>query len=158
VQRFERFLDRRFVVPAMDLVQVHVVRVETLEACIDLGHDRLARQAAAVGIVAHREVHFRGEYDFLAFREVAQRPPENFFALAVGVHIGDVEEVDAGFERALDERSARFLVQLPAALLDRIAHAAETDARDLETRLAEIRIFHRLYPPSDAQVAILTNL
>ena len=42
------------VVPAVDLVEVDVIGAEPPQAGVDLGHDRLARQALAVGVLAHR--------------------------------------------------------------------------------------------------------
>ena len=46
VQRFERLLDRRLRIPAMDLVEVDVVGAEPAQAVVDLAQDRLARQTA----------------------------------------------------------------------------------------------------------------
>ena len=54
VQRLQRLLDRRVVVPAMDLVEIDVVGAQPAQAGVDLGHDGLARQAAAVRVLAHR--------------------------------------------------------------------------------------------------------
>jgi hypothetical protein len=42
VERFERLLDRRVIVPSMDLVEVDVIGAEAPQARVDLGHDRLA--------------------------------------------------------------------------------------------------------------------
>ena len=49
VQRFERLLDRRLVVPAVDLVEVDIIHAEAAKTVVDLDHDRLARQAGAIG-------------------------------------------------------------------------------------------------------------
>src|SRR6266702_624322 len=43
MQRFHRLLDWGLVIPAMDLVEVHVIRPKPLEAFVDLAQDRLAR-------------------------------------------------------------------------------------------------------------------
>src|SRR5260370_18282731 len=43
VQRFHRLLDWGLVIPAMDLVEVHVIRPKPLQAFVDLAEDRLAR-------------------------------------------------------------------------------------------------------------------
>ena len=42
MQRLERFLDRRAVVPAMDLIQIDIVGAEPTQAVVDFGKDRLA--------------------------------------------------------------------------------------------------------------------
>ena len=53
VQRLESFLDRRFVIPAMNLVEVHIVGLQTAEALVEFvkrwlcgrGRGRWARRA-----------------------------------------------------------------------------------------------------------------
>ena len=101
MQRLERLLDRRVVVPAVDLVQVDVVGAEPAQAGVDLGHDRLARQPGAVRARAHPAVDLGGDHDFVAPREVGQRTADDLLAGAVRVDVGGVEEVDAQVERRL---------------------------------------------------------
>src|SRR5947209_5844340 len=43
MQCFHRLLDWGLIIPAMDLVEVHVIRPKPLEALVDLAEDRLAR-------------------------------------------------------------------------------------------------------------------
>ncbi len=43
MQCFHRLLDWGLIIPAMDLVEVHVIRPKPLEALVDLTEDRLAR-------------------------------------------------------------------------------------------------------------------
>ena len=95
MQCFERLLDGRVVVPAVNLVQIDVVGVQPPKAGVDLRQDRLARQAAAVGILAHGEVDLGRNHHLVALGEVAQGSPHDFFAGAVGVGVGRIEEVDA---------------------------------------------------------------
>ena len=66
VQRLHRLLDRRVPVPAVDLVEVDVVGAEAAQAGVDLGHDRLARQAGAVGALVHAAVDLGGEHELVA--------------------------------------------------------------------------------------------
>ena len=54
VQRRERLLDRRVVIEAVDLIQVHVIGSQPAQAVVDRMHDVLARQTALVRAVAHR--------------------------------------------------------------------------------------------------------
>ncbi len=111
VQRLERLLDRHPSVPAVRLVQVDVVGAQAAEAVVDLLHDVLAGQAHAVGSLAHRPEHLGGDHDLLAVGEVRQGAAHDLLAGAVGVHVGRVEEVDAGLDRPLDVGPARLLVE-----------------------------------------------
>ncbi len=52
MQRFHRLLDGGLVIPAMDLVEVHVIRFKPLQALVDLAQNRLARQPFAIRSVA----------------------------------------------------------------------------------------------------------
>jgi hypothetical protein len=53
-ERLQRLLDRRRRVEAVDLVEVDVVGAQSAQAVVDGMQDVLARQAALVGVVAHR--------------------------------------------------------------------------------------------------------
>src|SRR4051794_36855858 len=106
MQRVERLLDWRVVVPAMYLIEIDIIRAEASQACIDLRHDGLARQAARVSAPTHREEDFSGDDYFFTPCEVVERAPDNLLARAVRVAVGRVEKVDAEFERPLDKRAA----------------------------------------------------
>ena len=82
VQCFERFLNRRVIVPAMDLVEVDVIGAESLQAGVDLSHDRLARQAGAIRAGAHPAIDLGGDHDLLAAGKILDCPAEDFFAAA----------------------------------------------------------------------------
>jgi predicted transcriptional regulator len=69
-----------------------------------------------------------GDHDLIARGEILQRAPEHLLADALGVHVSRVEEVDAQFDRALDERAAGLFVQHPRAPFRRaIGHGAEAN-------------------------------
>ena len=73
------------------------------------------------------------------------RAAKDLLAVAKGVAIGRVEEIDAGFERLLDKRPTFLFVEAPGvvpAVAAAIAHVAETDARDIEAGAAELGVFH----------------
>src|SRR6266566_6434883 len=53
MQRFHRLLDWGLVIPAMDLVEVHVIRLKPLQAVVDLAEDRLAREPGAIRSIMH---------------------------------------------------------------------------------------------------------
>src|SRR5947199_10841648 len=103
VKRFERLLDRRVVVPAMDLVEVDVIRAEAPQARIDLAHDRLPGQAGAIGSRPHPAIDLGSDDNLVPLAEILDRTPENLLAAAEGIAVRRIEEIDAGFERPLDE-------------------------------------------------------
>lgn len=113
VRGLQRLLDRGQGVQAVDLVEVDVVGAEAAQAVIDLGKDRLARQAGTVRTRAHRVPDLCGDEDVVAVGEVIQRPAQDLFAGTLRVHVRGVEEVDARLDRLLDERTALLLGQRP---------------------------------------------
>jgi hypothetical protein len=99
------------------LVQIDVIGSEALQAEVDFGHNCFARKAAPVRIFAHGIEELGREHDLVAVCEIAEGTANHLFTCAVGIHIGSVEEVDARFERALNEWPALFFVQNPRAPL-----------------------------------------
>jgi hypothetical protein len=141
---FHGFLDRCFAVEAVDLVEIHIVEAEALQAVVDGVHDVLARKTPLVGILAHRVVHLRRNDNLLPRdAQFLQGPSRHHLACAVRVYVRGIEEIDAHLQRALEERFRRVVVEYPVAPFRRaVAHAAQADARYLEAGTAEIHIFH----------------
>jgi hypothetical protein len=84
-----------------------------------------------------------GDDHLVALGEVADRTAENLLADAAGIDIGRIEEIDARFERTLDEGARRILGQHPLApFRGAVGHAAETNARNFDARGAEADIAH----------------
>jgi len=88
------------VVPAVDLVKVDVVGAQAGKAGVDVGHDRLARQALFIGPAGPfphvgREEHLGGDHGFFAAGELLKQFAEDAFRSAGRVAVGGVEEVDA---------------------------------------------------------------
>ena len=80
VKRLHRLFDRGRAVPAMNLVEVDVVRPESLQARVDFVEDRLARETSAVRAGAHPPPDFRGDDDLLAPGELAKHAAGNLLA------------------------------------------------------------------------------
>src|SRR6185295_4492967 len=77
----------------------------------------------------------------------------DFFAHAIGVHVGGVEEVDAGFQRAAEEGTAFVLFQHPVAPFPgAVGHAAETEAGDLEAGRAKPNVVHPSWIPRESRM------
>src|ERR1700731_4138872 len=124
-----------------------VTETNETEAGVDLAHDCLSRQAAAVRTGTHPAIHFGRDDHLVAAGEVLDSPAEDLLAAAERITVRGVEEIDAAFERPLDERAGLLLGEAPGmvtAIGRAVAHAAEADARDVEAGAAELHIFHRL--------------
>ena len=76
VQGLERLFDRRLVIPAMDLIEIDIIHAEPAEAVVDLGHDRLARKALAIGVLPHLPVDLGGQDKLIAPGKIPQGPAE----------------------------------------------------------------------------------
>ena len=75
--------------------------------------DGLAREAVAVGFVAHQAVHLGGQNDGFAARVGLEKAAQDGFAVAAGVNVGGIEEIDAEIEGLAKERLAVGFVQRP---------------------------------------------
>ena len=143
VQRLHRLLDRRVRVPAVDLVEVHVIRAEALERGIDALHHMLARKPAVVRVAAHRVAQLGGDDHLVALGQLLEGAAGDLFTGADRVDVRGVEEVDASIECALDERPGVGVIEDPVApLAAAVGHHAETDARDFEAGLAQVAVLH----------------
>jgi hypothetical protein len=139
------FFNRRFGIPAVNLIEVDVVRAQTLQGRVNGAHQVLAREPAIVRVLAHR-VKGLGGYDYgVTACEVAHRPAKDLLGHAAGVHVRRVEEVDAVLERLFEEGPAGFLGQDPGAPRGiSVRHRPEADAGDSEAGLAKRRELHSL--------------
>ncbi len=118
----------------MDLVEIHVICLQSLQAFIDLAQDRLARETSAIRIVTHFAMHLGGDDDLIPIREILQRASKNLLALANGINIGRIEEINPQLKRFLDDRPAILLVEHPLVnptLRIPKPHTTQADARDL---------------------------
>src|ERR1700726_2218287 len=138
------------------LVEVDVIHAEAAEAGVDLGKDRVARKPGAVRAGAHASVYLGGDDNLVAAGKVPDCATEDLFAVAEGITVGGVEEVDAGFERLLNEGFALLLAERPgviAPVAAAIAHAAEADARHVQAGAAELHVIHGSPgPPGDDEI------
>jgi hypothetical protein len=142
-QGLQGLLDRRLIVEAVDLVEVHIVGPQALQAGVDAGHDVLARQALVVGAGTHRAVDLGGDHHLFALGEFLQRPAGDLLGGPLRVDVGGVEEVDPVLDGGLEERLGLLVLQHPGPPLGRaIGHAAEAEAGDLQAGFAQTNIIH----------------
>ena len=93
----------------------------------------------------HWEIDFGGDHDFVAASKFAKRAPDDLLAGAVRICVRGVEEVDAQVERLLNERATVLFVERPGMrtpLGHAVRHAAEADARNIESGIAELYVVH----------------
>ena len=142
-------------VVAVDLVEVDVVGLEAAEAGVDGVHDVTTGGAYVVFAGAGASVDLGGDDDAGAGDgEVFDGLTDRDFGPALGVDIGGVDEVDAGFDGYLDEgvdvRLADLADVFPNGgvcgeirwVVAGEGHGAETDLGDEETSVAESFILH----------------
>jgi hypothetical protein len=144
VQRGHGLLDRRLVVPPVDLVQVDVIGAEPPQRRVDRGEHMLAGQAPVVGALTHREVHLGGQHVVVPpGEEPAQQVSRDLLAHAVRIGVGRVEEGDAALDGRLDDRLGGVLVEMPGAFgLGAVAHHAQADPGNLQPRRAQPDVVH----------------
>jgi polysaccharide pyruvyl transferase WcaK-like protein len=123
----------------MDDVQVDVVGTEPAQALLHLMHDPAPRVAAAVRALAHREVHLGGENNVVA--AALQRLADDLLALAGGVHISGVDEVDALVQGGVDDPDAVGMIRVADCTKH---HRAEAMHADLDPSRAESAVTHRM--------------
>ena len=106
-------------VVAVDLVEVDVVGLEAAEAGFDGVHDVSAGGSDVVAAGAGAAVDLGGDDDvFAGDVEVLEGLADGDLGFALGVDVGGVDEVDAGFDGGLDEGVGFGLVDVADVLPD----------------------------------------
>ncbi len=137
IEREEGLFKRDSWVITMALVEIDIVDSKPLERQVALLKDMLARQAAVVGAVAHREKDLGGE-EVRIPRILRQRLADHFFRFAGRVDIGGVEKIDAEFVRPVDALLGDFGLGRPAVGQPR----PQRNLADLNAILAQVAILH----------------
>src|SRR6266404_3359962 len=135
VQRFESLLDRRRVIPAVDLVEVHVIGAEPAQAGVDRREYGLAGESPSVRALAHREKNLGGDHDLVAPGEFPQGSTDDLLGGAVGVAVGGIEVVDPGVHRLTYQGTRLFLREGPwmiAPIGNAESHASQANLGNLE--------------------------
>ncbi len=140
-------LDRRGPVPAVDLVQVHVVHVQAAEGGVDRRHDVLAGQAAVILTRPHRAIHLGCDDNLVTAEELAEQAAGRDLARSVGIDVCGIEERDAAVGRGLDDWLRGVLVKCPRPVaVVAVAHHPEANPRDPQAGLAQVHIPHSSPP------------
>ena len=147
VERFQRLLDRRERVEAVDLVEVDVIELQPLQARLRLVEDVVARCAALVRPVAHGAEDLGGHHDLIArHADILQRLAGDLLRQAPGVDVRRVEKVDARIEGGAQELVGLLLLDgadvAPDAFAAAERHRAEAQFGDEEAGLSERIVTH----------------
>ena len=132
----------------VELVEVHVVGAHAREAGVERGRDVPAVEPGMAtphgGIIPAGADDLGGDDDLLAPVGAGEPAPQDFLAQPPGlapdgrgIHLGVVDEVDAGLERRLDLGVSLGLRVLPAP-----GHGSEAERADLDIGVAELAVFH----------------
>jgi hypothetical protein len=146
-QRRQRLLHIGLRVGPVVLVQVDVVGLQPPQRVLDLGDDPPARRAPPVRGLAHGIGELRREHHVVP--AALQRLADDFFGLTGGVHVGRVDQVDAGLERFADDADRVVVVAVAEGAEH---HGAESVRADLDARAAEGAVAHRRSPSGARRV------
>ena len=135
----EGLLDWRVIVPAVRLVQVHVVHPEPAERLVEPVVKVLAGEALPVGTLAHRVVDLGG-YDRVLAAPLEELS-EDLLRSSLGIDVGGVVERYPQVPGAPQHSLRAFPVHHPGRLVPE-GHATQADARDLEPCLSESSVLH----------------
>ena len=97
IERSEGFFQRRERVESVDLIKVDAISGQPLERRLAGANEMKAAQASIVGAGAHPAQRLRGENDAVAL--ASERLTEEDLGITLAIHVGGVEEVDAGVHR-----------------------------------------------------------
>ena len=122
---------------AVQLVQVDAVGLQRLERPVARRDDVLTPVPLGRVALAPRHADLGGEHDVVAPAVRGERGADDPLALATGVHVGDVDHVDAAVERRVDHPGRRRGVGRIAEV-----HGAEAQRRDGEAGGAEGSLLH----------------
>jgi len=140
----------------VDLIQVDVVGLQAAQAVLAGRDDVVRREVLAAvadpGGAARGAGDLGGQHQAFACARTAGEPvAEDALGGAVGlgtcghrIHLGRVDEVDAAFERAVEDGKGGGLVDLFAE-----GHGAQADRGDVQVAAAQLdqgKIRHRFYP------------
>ncbi len=138
VECLERFVEGGLGVEPVKLVEIDGFDAEPAETGLASLDDVFAGQADHVRRPrTHLEEHLGGDDQFVESAILPEKLARDLLAPADRVHVGGVEEVEAEFKGAAEERAGGGLVEDPGAPgWIAIAHAAEAKAGDDEPRVA----------------------
>ena len=107
VQCLHGFLNRSFIVKAVDDVQIQVIRTQSFQRSVNLPADSRGRQPAGV------KIDLRGNDHLITVNVLFQRPAQIFLAGSSRVTVGRIKEIDTQRKRVFYNFSGRRFIQSP---------------------------------------------
>ena len=138
----EGLVDVHRLVGPVDLVEVDVVGAQALEAVLALGDDPAPGVALGVGVVPHGGVDLGGQYHPGTVHR-GQGLAHDDLGLARRVHVGGVDEVDAGVEGPVDDPDRIVVIGIAPRSEH---HGPETEGADLDAGSTQCAHLHRADP------------
>jgi hypothetical protein len=136
VERAQRFLDWRFRVGPMQLIEVDPIRLEPFEARLDSRHHIASRRSLEQPGVVHGPAELGRDHHARASR--SENPAEKLLrSAAIAVVVGGIEQRDAGSDGLIDDGAALLVVATKRKIV-----AAEADCGHHEIRVADFALFH----------------
>src|SRR5438045_8350958 len=101
----------------MQPIQINVVCLEAAQGAVQRAIDVLSAIAPGVGIALFRiKREFCGEDHSVAESAIVYKFPDQFFALAIGVSIGGVDEISTCIDVAIEEGARNIFFGSPSPL------------------------------------------
>jgi hypothetical protein len=147
-QRRQRLLVARRRVGTVDLVEVDAIRLQPAQAVLDLPHQPPPGVATHVAVLTHRRMGLGGEHDVVAAAS-GEGCADDLLGFAGRVHVGGVDEVDAGIEGAMDDGDRVVVVAVAPGAEH---HGAEAQRADVHPCRSECAVLHRSRPSSSGSV------
>ncbi len=95
-------LNGRLRIVAVAEVEVEVVRIQPAQRVVHRFHDVFAAQPRVVDVVAHPPAGLAGDHQILAANvQLLDDLPDEPFRFAIGVDVGQIDEVDTVVKRRL---------------------------------------------------------
>src|SRR3546814_3513673 len=88
----------------MELIEIDIIGLQSIQALVDRIHDMPARRAAVVRAGAHRSMNLGGDHHVLTLdAEILESLAEQLFRLTRRIDVGGINEIYAGGECPLDD-------------------------------------------------------
>src|SRR6187402_1019711 len=144
VERAQRLFDRRQRIEAVHEIQVDMIGLEPLEACLDRADQMETRRTGIVGPGALAEAGLGRDQGLVAL--ALERRTQNLLRRTFRIDVGGVEQGDARIEADVDQPAGLIDIGRAPSLEEGIGAAeragAEAQCGDLEAGAAELAIVH----------------
>src|SRR3954469_20712975 len=79
MKSFERLFYRGATIPAVDLIEIDVIRAKPPQTAVEFREDSATGEASSVRSLPHSTMHLRGKDDIFSFGEIPDGSSDDFF-------------------------------------------------------------------------------